>query len=402
MAAFHYRALNLEGREISGILEAETSRQARSLLRTQGLFPLDVAAEAAESESLRLLGGRHIGNSARLLLTRQWATLLESGLTVEQALAAIIEQSEDEAVRRVLGGVRAELVAGHPLHAALARFEKSFDPLYRAIVEAGERSGQLALVMERLADMLEAAYALRQKVVQALVYPALIVIVACAVVVGLMTWVVPQVVGVFQHGKQVLPWLTRALMAVSAALQATWPLLLAALAGGFWLFRRLLRGQAFRRQWHLRLMGLPGLGRLLVTVDSARLAQTLAVLVGSGVPILSALEACRQVMILEPLRDGIDAAIRLVREGVSLHRGLADCRRFPPLLLHMIASGEASGRLDALLERAARQQQAEVTNRLGLAVSILEPLLILLMGAVVLVIVVAILQPIIEINQLLR
>lgn len=291
---------------------------------------------------------------------------------------------------------------GHPLHTALARFENSFNPLYRAIVEAGERSGQLALVMERLADMLEAAYALRQKIVQALVYPTLIVIVACAVVVGLMTWVVPQVVGVFQHGKQALPWLTRALMAVSAALQAAWPLLLAALAGGFWLFRRLLRGQAFRHQWHLRLMGMPGLGRLLVTVDSTRLAQTLAVLVGSGVPMLSALEACRQVMILEPLRQGVDTAIRLVREGVSLHRGLADCRRFPPLLLHMIASGEASGRLDKLLERAARQQQAEVSNRLALAVSILEPLLILLMGAVVLVIVVAILQPIIEINQLLR
>jgi general secretion pathway protein F len=402
MAAFRYRALNLEGREISGVLEAETLRQARSQLRTQGLFPMDVAAEGGKREAFRPFGGRALGASARLLLTRQWATLLESGLTVEQALAALIEQAEDDAVRQVLAGIRSELLAGHPLHVALARFETSFDPLYRAIVEAGERSGQLALVMERLADMLEAGHALRQKIVQALVYPALIVAVAFAVVVGLMTWVVPQVVGVFQHGKQALPWLTRGLMAVSAALQVTWPFLLAAAVGGAWLFRRLLRERTFRRQWHLRLMKVPGLGRLLVTIDSARLAQTLAVLVGSGVPILGALDACRRVLSLEPLREGVEAAIKLVREGVSLHRGLAECRRFPPLLLHMIASGEASGRLDALLERAARQQQGEVANRLGLAVSILEPLLILLMGGVVLVIVVAILQPIIEINQLLR
>lgn len=401
MAAFRYLALDLDGREISGVLEADSLRQARGQLRSRGLFAVDVAAGQGGRKPL-LFGSERIGRAACVLITRQWATLLESGLTVEQALAALIEQADEADVRQVLAGVRSELQAGQPLQSALARFEGSFDPLYRAVVEAGERSGQLAPVMGRLADMLEAARELRQKLVQALIYPSLIVLVAIAVVAGLMTWVVPQVVGVFEHGKQTLPWLTRALMAVSAALRTTWPFLLAAAAGGAWLFRRLLRGLAFRRAFHARLMRLPGLGKLLVTLDSARLAQTLAVLVGSGVPILSALDASRRVLRLEPLRDGMDAAIGMVREGVSLHRALGECRRFPPILVHMIASGEASGRLDSLLERAARQQQGEVANRLGLAVALLEPLLILLMGAVVLVIVVAILQPIIEINQFLR
>lgn len=402
MAAFRYRALNLDGREISGTLQADTQKQARSLLRQQGLFPLEVAAEGQRERRLAAFGRQRIPAAALVVLTRQWATLLDAGLPVAQALAALHEQADEARVKGTLAGIRHALIGGHSLHQALADFPESFDERYRAVIEAGERTGRLAEVMGRLADMLEAGHALRQKLVQSLIYPALIVAVALLVVVGLMTWVVPQVVAVFQQGKQTLPWLTRLLLLGSDFFRQTWPVLLAAVVGGVWLGRRLLRQASVRRRWHRRLMRLPGLGRLLVAVDAARMAQTLAVLIGSGVPILGALEASRRVMRLEPLRDGIAQAGERVREGGSLHRGLTAAGGFPPVLLHMIASGEASGRLPEMLERCARQQQAEVANRLAVAVGILEPLLILGMGGVVMAIVLAILQPIIEINQLLR
>jgi general secretion pathway protein F len=403
VSTFRYRAVNLEGRDISGAIQADTQKQARSLLRQQGLFPLEVAAEGGgKPSSWASLGRRPLGRSALVLLTRQWSTLLDSGLTIEQALNALHEQADEPHVKAILAGIRHELMAGHALHVALAGFSSSFDELFRAVIEAGERSGKLAEVMCRLADMLEAGHALRQKVIQSLIYPAMIVMVAFLVVGGLMTWVVPQVVSVFQHGKQALPWLTRALMFSSDILRQVWPFLLAAVVLGSWAMRRLLRQQPIRLAWHRRLMRLPVLGRLWVAVDATRMAQTLAVLIGSGVPILGALEATRKVLQLEPLRAALTRAIEHVREGGMLHRGLAAAGGFPPVLLHMIASGEASGRLPEMLERTARQQQSEVANRLSVAVSVLEPLLILLMGGVVLVIVLAILQPIIEINQMLR
>lgn len=401
MAAFRYRALDLQGAELAGVVEADTLRQARSQLKAQGLFALALegVAQARPGPGRRRL---RLGHQALTLLTRQWATLLDAGLPIEQSLSALMEQSEDPACRPILAGVRSEILAGHPLHQALARFDDSFPPLYQALVQAGEKSGQLSLVMERLADTLEARHALRQKLIQALIYPLLVVLVATAVIMALMVYVVPQVVGVFQSGHQTLPLLTRALIAVSDFLRLAWPALLLGSLALAWLARRALARPALRRRWHQRLMGLPALGRLLVSVDSARLAQTLAILVGSGVPLLHALEAGRAVLWLMPLQESLEGAIRLVREGVSLHRALARDKRFPPLLLHMIASGEQTGRLDEMLEKVSRQQQEEVGNRLAVAMSLLEPLLILAMGGFVLLIVLAILQPIIAINQLLH
>lgn len=400
MAAFRYRAVNLDGGEITGILEADTLRQARSQLKAQGLFAVDLGSVVPSQESVGPRG--RIKGAALMVLTRQWASLLEAGLPVERSLAALLEQNEDEGEKAVLAGVRAEILAGHSLRAALDRFPGSFPPLYRALVEAGEHSGQLAQVMLRLADSLENAGALRQKLIQALIYPILVVVVATAVVFGLMTYVVPQVVAVFQQGKQALPWLTRALILVSDVLRLTWPLLLALLGGAIWGVRRSLAIPRLRRRIHQGLMAVPALGRLLVALDTTRLAQTLAILVGSGVPLLTALEAGAGVLWLMPLREAVDGAAALVREGVSLNRALARSRLFPPFLIHMTASGEASGQLDHLLQKAARQQQDELSHRLSLAMGLLEPLLILGMGVVVLVIVLAILQPIIEINQLMR
>lgn len=403
MAAFHYRAVGLDGGELSGVIEADTPRQARGLLRDRGLFAVEVASVVpARATEFRWRRQPRLGAAELSLLTRQWATLLEAGLPVERSLAALIEQSESEHTRAVLAGVRGELLSGHALAASLERFPGTFGGLYRALVRAGERSGQLAVVMERLADHLETGARLRQSIVQALIYPVVVVVVATMVILGLMTYVVPQVIAVFQQGKQALPLATRGLIAVSDFLRWAWPLLLVAAAAALWGIRRALDNERLRHAWHERLMRLPAIGRLLVNLDSARLAHTLAILVGSGVPLLAALEAGGAVLWLLPLRRTLAEAAVKVGEGMALNRALAESRRFPPLLVHMIASGEASGQLDRLLDRAARVQQEAASNRLAVAMSLLEPLLILGMGVLVLAIVLAVLQPIIEINQLLR
>lgn len=399
MSAFHYRALDLQGREIQGVLEADSNRSARALLRERGLFPLDVGAVSAHRE-----GGtrRRIAEGALALLTRQWATLLASGLTVEQSLTALIDQAENQDVGRLLAGVRAEVMSGMALSAALEAFATQFPPIYRASVAAGERSGRLADVLEQLAGYLERRGSLRQKTLQALLYPAIVAAVALLVVIGLMTYVVPQVVTVFQQGSQSLPPLTRGLIAVSDVLR-NWGWLLPPMLLGMLLAARAgLRQPALRRRWHARLLALPLLGRHLRNLEAARLASTLAILCGSGVALLQALDAGRKVLSLIPLQEAVAGATEQVREGQSLARALGAARQFPPLLLHMIANGEATGRLGEMLDRAARLQQQDVENRITALTSLLEPALLLLMGGLVLLIVLAVMQPIIELNTLMN
>lgn len=400
MTAFRYRALDSNGRESAGILEADTSRAARAALRERGLFPVDIASVSGKSG-----GGsasRRLRDAELTLLSRQWSTLLASGLTVEQALAALIEQAEGERIRQILAGVRSEILAGHTLRAALDRFPAAFPSIYRASVAAGEKSGELANVMTQLSDYLERRTTLRQKTTQALIYPAIVAIVALLVVIGLMTYVVPQVVTVFQQSKQTLPMLTR-IMIGSSDLLRNWGWLIAVLIGLCGIgMHYLLKKQAARRRWDRWLLGLPLLGRHLRTLDATRFASTLAILAGSGVPLLAALDAGRQVMSRIPLQDALADTTEKVREGQSLSRALGSTRAFPPLLVHMIANGEATGKLDELLERAARLQQQELENRTASLTSLLEPLLLLGMGLLVLLIVLAVMQPIIEINTLLR
>jgi general secretion pathway protein F len=400
MTAFRYRAVDANGRELDGILEADTQRQIRSQLRERGLFPVDVAP-VSERGNTRIRRQR-LSNADLTLLTRQWATLIAAGLTIEQTLSAAIDQSESASTRQLIAGIRNEITAGHSLSEALNRYPTVFPPIYRALIRSGEKSGELEQILLRLADYLENRHALRQKILQALLYPALVTLVALGVIGGMMAFVVPQVVGVFRHSKQALPFLTQALVWISDFLRIAGPWLLLAgvlgLIGGL----RLLRHEATRRRFHRSVLQVPILGRLLRTLDSARFAQTLSILVGGGVPLLNALEAGRDVMLLLPLRDSVDNAIGRVREGSGLARALSQDKQLPPLLLHLIASGEASGELGPMLERAAKQQQDEVSNRTALLVGILEPLLILAMGGIVLLIVLAVLQPIIEINQLVR
>ncbi|MHB1401244.1 MAG: type II secretion system inner membrane protein GspF [Thiobacillus sp.] len=405
MAAFRYEAYDAAGRLKKGVLEADTARQLRARLREQGLLVAEVAtvSEATMARgSNRWHWRRGLSGTQLSLVTRQFATLLAAGLPVEQTLNALIEQADTDYQRQVLAGVRGEVLAGHSLARALQKYPRVFPELYVTLVAAGEQSGRLGEVMERLADYTESHQALRQKVGLAFIYPAIVTLVAGTVVLGLLTYVVPQVVSVFQNTNQTLPWLTRALIGLSDFLRASGWLWLIAIAVAIWAVRRALRLPPTRLRFHRWLLRLPLVGALVRGVNSAQLASTLAILVGSGVPLLAALQAGAGVVNNLPMRQAVEDAARKVREGGSLSRALAAAKLFPPMLVHMIASGEASGRLVHMLERAAAQQSREMENRVMGLTSLLEPLLIVVMGVVVLVIVLAILLPIFEMNQLVR
>lgn len=406
MAAFRYEAIDAAGRDSRGVIEADTLRHARANLRESGLTVIAVTAlsqetlQAGVSWRERFRSG--VSSTQLSLLTRQLATLLDAGLTLEHALNALIEQSESETVRQVLAGVRGEILAGHTLAQALAKYERVFPDIYRALVKAGEATGELGKVMSRLADYTESRQALQQKVGLAFVYPAIVTAVALLVVTGLLMYVVPQVVSVFQQSHQSLPLLTRLLIGLSSGLQVLWPYLLLFVVLILFTARMVLQREEIRYLWHLRLLKLPVIGRLLRGVNAARMASTLAILAGSGVPLLVSLQAAAGVVNNLPMRRALEEAAKKVREGVGLSRALAVSGFFPPILIHLIASGEASGKLDVMLERAAAQQEQEVGNYTSVLTALLEPILILTMGLVVLLIVLAILMPIIDMNQMVR
>ena len=402
MPGFKYQAYNVEGKLHKGVLEADSARQARAALREQGLTPYRVEVIAANDPA----GGsrlRPVALSATEVtqLTRGLASLLEAGLTVEQALNALIEQAESERARQVLAALRGEVLAGNTVAKALAAFPNVFSELYRTLVAAGEASGQLPRVLSKLADYLEERQQLRARLSLALIYPSIVMGVALVVVGALLVYVLPQVIQVFQHAHQQLPLLTRGLIAFSTFMQATWVLWLVLLAGAAIALRVAMKREASRAAIHRFLWRLPGLGRLLRHLDAARLAATLSILVGSRVPILPALEAGTGVMTLTPMREALSIAARGVREGMPLARALGATHAFPPVMVHLISSGETSGRLDDALERAARQQQNDIATRLAAFTALFEPVMILFMGGMVLVIVLAILLPIFQLNQLI-
>jgi general secretion pathway protein F len=401
MEAFQYEALDTAGRLISGVVQADSPRQARTQLRERGLLP-SMVEQVHARERARPGWGRGISVTELTLLTRQLATLLESGLTMEQSLNALIEEAAEPMTRAVLTGVKAEVTAGQSLAGALGAYEKSFPDFYRALVHGGEESGALPTVLQHLADYLDARQALKQKASLALLYPALVTVVAIMIVTGLLVYVVPQVVQVFQQSRQSLPLLTRGLIALSDALRATWPYLIVIIAGGIIAARAALRIDATRRQWHGRLLRMPWLGPLVRGINTSRFASTLAILVGGGVPLLSALASATRVMTNMVMQEAVEHAIERVREGTSLARALGASQVFPLLLIHLVASGEISGKLEQMLERAAQLETRALERRLTVFLTLLEPVMILLMGGIVLMIVLAILLPIIEINQLVR
>ncbi|MGC8509145.1 MAG: type II secretion system inner membrane protein GspF, partial [Thiomonas sp.] len=368
------------------------------------LIPLQVEGifEEAAQASGRRFARRVFNNQERTLFTRQMAGLLVSGLPVEKALAALAEDADRAEVGNLLSNLKSEVSAGHSFGAALGQYPREFAPIYRALVNAGEDSGDLGLVMERLADYLEDRQALRGKMVQAFAYPAIVVLVAVTVVVMLLTYVVPQVVGVFQGAHQKLPLLTVGLIAVSDFLRAWGWLLLAVLVIGGIVFAQAMKLPGPRLAFDGFLLRSPLFGRLVRGLNTARFASTLAILGAAGVPILRALQAAADTLSNTVLKADAEEAIALVREGASLAQSLALHKRFPPVLITFVRLGEQTGTLPQMLERAAVQHAQEVQRRAMALTTILEPLLILVMGGMVLLIVLAVMMPIIQMNNLVK
>ena len=414
MAAFKYAAVDAAGKELSGLLEADSARLARQVLRGRGLVPLTVEPVLSEAQrsSLTLALGRRLSQTELAVLTRQLASLLGAQLPVADALTVLVEQSEKQQVRELMAAIRTDVLSGTSLSKALARHPRQFPDIYRALIAAGEESGKLGSVLTSLADYVEERARLQQKITLAFVYPVIVTLVALVVVIGLLTYVVPQVVNVFAQTKQALPLLTRGLIGLSGFVRSDgWILALAIFAIGF-AINRALRVERIRLRWHRRLLTLPVLGVLSRTLNTARFASTLSILVGSGVPMLRALQAAGETVNNLAMRMRVVDATSRVREGYSLARALrpdgaeekkaGHARLFPPVLIHLIASGEATGKLPDMLARAADIHAREAERRALFFTSLLEPFLILAMGVVVMLIVLAVLLPIIEINQLAR
>ncbi|MDE3737356.1 type II secretion system inner membrane protein GspF [Pseudomonas resinovorans] len=400
MAAYEYLAMDQTGRKLRGVQEADSERQARQLLRERHLVPLRLRAARG---SLRTVGGnnrRGLGAAELAMLTRQLATLVQAALPLEEVLAAVAAQCEKRSHQGMLLAIRARVLEGHGLARAMAEFPRAFPALYRATVAAGERAGHLGQVLLQLADYTEARHAARQQIQLALLYPSILLLAAFGIVGFLLGFVVPDVVKVFIDSGQELPALTRGLIAASAALRDYGLIMLVLLAGLVGASRLMLHRPAARLRWHAAQLRLPVLGKVLRAGSCSRFISTLAILGRSGVPLVDALEIAAEVVANQQIRTGLKDVSRAVREGGGLTRALERSGHFPPMMLYMIASGERSGELDAMLERAARQQEAHLANRIALLVGLFEPAMLVFMGASVLLIVLAILMPILSLNQL--
>jgi general secretion pathway protein F len=403
MASFRFEAADPAGRVERGLIDADSARAARSTLRTRGLVPLAVdAVDVGGGARPAPFRSRRFPEAELALATRQFASLLAAQLPLATALGATVEGTEHTAVREVLSAVRSEVVAGHRLADALGQFPREFPEVYRATVAAGEESGDLAQVMERLADYIEQRQALRSKILGAFVYPAVITLVGFVIVIFLMTYVMPQVVEVFRQTRQALPWPTRALLVASDVLRTAGLWIALGLVAAGYALRRWLARPGPKAAWDALLLRLPVAGRTVRAVNAARFASTLAILAAAGVPLLRALEAARATLANVVLARAVSEAIAAVREGAALSRALGATKVFPPVMVHLAASGEATGKLATMLERAANILAREVERRAVLLTTLLEPLLVLAMGVVVLGIVLAVLMPIIEVNQLVR
>ncbi len=406
MPAFRYEAVDAAGATKKGVVNADSARAARAELRGQGLAPIEVDAITTQTDAAgvpkRRAFGDHLSTLELALFTRQLASLLEASLPLEQAFSALLEQAERPYVRDLVASIRAEVMGGASLSDALSQHPRDFADIYRALVASGEQIGQLSRVLSRLADYIERRNALVQKVKLAFTYPAIVTVVAFAIVIFLLTYVVPQIVSVFANTKQKLPLLTVMMLAVSDFVRNYGWIVLTVTVLLFFAWRTALKDPAIKHRWHTWLLTAPLYGKFERSLNTARFASTLAITTGSGVPILRALQTSRDTLSNVAMREQVEEATASVREGVSLARALSAHKHFPPMLIHMIRAGEVTGELPAMLERASNAQEQDLERRALTIAGLLEPFLILAMGVVVLLIVLAVLMPIIEINQLVR
>jgi general secretion pathway protein F len=407
VTAYRYQALNAAGKLIKGVLEGDSERQVRSQLRGQDMRPVEVAEanSAAGSgkpgRSLSLYFSRvSVGDLA--LITRQLATLVEANLPLDEALQAAAEQSRSSRIKGMLLQVRSRVAEGHTLAYAMTEFPSVFNEMYRAMVNAGEHAGYLGPVLQQLADYTEQRQYTGQKLKMAMIYPFILVGVAIAVVLLLLIFVVPELVGIFAHSNRELPALTRGLIATSDFFQLYGLWLVLGVFALFFIMRRLLRDPGRKKRWHNLLLRIPGVSRVLISMDTARFASTLSILMASGVPLLESLRIAGQVLTNLVLREDSEAVSEHVQEGASLNRALRESGRFPPMMVHMVASGEASGELETMLERSATNQERELEMTLGTLMSLFEPLMVVFMGGMVLTIVLAILLPIFDLNTMVN
>jgi general secretion pathway protein F len=406
MPAFRYEAVDAAGATKKGVVNADSARSARADLRSQGLVPIKVDAIEAQVDASGATSRRGFGEKLSTvelaLFTRQLASLLEAGLPLEQAFTALLEQAERQYVRDLVASIRSEVMGGSSLSDALSRHPRDFQEIYRALVASGEQIGQLSRVLSRLADYIERRNALVQKVKLAFTYPAIVTVVAFLIVIFLLTYVVPQIVSVFANTKQKLPLLTVIMLAISDFVRSYGFVVLGILIAGGFVVRRMLQNPEIKLRWHTWLLTAPLYGKFERSLNTSRFASTLAITTGSGVPILRALETSRDTLSNVAMRQLVEQASDSVREGASLARSLSAQKHFPPMLVHMIRAGEITGELPAMLDRAASAQESDLERRTLTIAGLLEPMLILAMGVVVLLIVLAVLMPIIEINQLVR
>ncbi|MFO7592802.1 MAG: type II secretion system inner membrane protein GspF [Pseudomonadota bacterium] len=405
MGAFEYTALDSRSREKRGVLEGDTARQIRQQLREQGLIPLEVDEVAGKEKGrtrTRMMPRPGVSASELALMTRQLATLISAALPLEEALRTVAQQSERPRTKSLLLAVRSRVLEGHTLADGLAEFPHVFPEIYRTTVAAGEQAGHLDMVLERLAEYTEKRQQMRQKILLALFYPAILTTIAILVTIGLLTYVVPEVVKVFENTGQELPGLTSGLISLSDFLRENGIYMLILLIGIATLISYLLKNPVLRGRWHRIQLRLPLVGRLTRGLNSARFARTFSILNASGVPVLEGMRISAEVLGSLPMREGVRSAAQRVREGTPIARALEQSGYFPPMTLHLIASGESSGRLDSMLERAAEDQERELESTVALLMGVFEPLLILTMGFIVLLIVLAILLPIFDMNQLVQ
>lgn len=404
MGAFEYTAVDSSGKESRGILEGDTARHVRQVLRDRQLLPLTVT-EVAEREASRQRSFtlRPTMSATDLaMVTRQLATLVQSALPLEEALLAVSEQTESPRVKSVLIGVRSKVMEGHTLAAGFGDFPKAFPEIYRATVAAGEQSGHLDAVLERLADYTEGRQVLRQKIQNAMIYPIVLTVLALLIVSGMLVYVVPKVVGVFSNTGHQLPGLTVFLIGLSDFLRGYGIFLVLAIIAAVFAARRALRRPGPRRWLDKLLLRTPLVSKLVRGSNTARFTRTLSILTGSGVPVLEALRISAAVVTNMPMREAVEGAAERVREGAPIGKSLAVGGYFPPICVHLISSGEASGELETMLGRAAANQEREMDGLIAALLGILEPALIVTMGVIVLIIVLAILMPIFELNQLVE